>query len=584
MKGLIRLLLSAGPVRTPLLGLVLLVKAGLATGYMFAVGALVSAIADGGPRDLVGPLVVLGALMLAQDLAGPAQTMLAGDLTRAVTRKTTGTIVRAALTAGVARMENPEVADHFSLAQGRAPGALPVGPAVGALAQLGATRLTGLAAALTLASYAWWAPLPLAAAWMLTGRWVDREVRGAVAGFAASTASLRRATYFRNLGLLPAGAKELRVFGLGPWLVRRFAAAWAEGMREVLAFRQPRSAFAARLAVLAGAHVVTLSALAVAGLDVGGLTVAVQAVFGTAALGYAGDPQWTLATAGSALPHIEHVRELATARPRGGGSASGMPAREIRFEGAGFAYPGAGRNVLDGLDLTVPAGGSLALVGGNGAGKTTLLKLLAGLYEPGQGRILIDGTDLATIDPDSWRRQLAVVFQDFCRFEATLRDNVSFGAVHRPPDDDAVLDALRLAGAGDLPGRLPYGLGTIMSRQYEGGGELSGGQWQKVALARAIYAVGHGARVLILDEPTAHLDVRAESRLYERFLELTSGVTTILVSHRFSTVRMADRIAVLEGGRVAELGDHAGLVRAGGVYARSYALHAGRFRREAADA
>ncbi|MFI9550972.1 ABC transporter ATP-binding protein [Nonomuraea endophytica] len=584
MKGLIRLLLSAGPVRAPVLGLVLLVKAGLTTGYMFAVGALVSAIADGGHRDVVLPLAVLCAVLLAQDLAEPAQTMLAGDLTRAVVRRTTGTIVRAALTAGLARMENPEVVDRFSLAQGRAPGALPVGPAVGALAQLGATRLTGLAAALTLASYAWWAPLPLAAAWMLTGRWVDREVRGAVAGFAASTSSLRRATYFRNLGLLPAGAKELRVFGLGPWLVRRFAAAWAEGMKEVLAYRQPRGAFAARLAVLAAAHLVTLGALAVAGLDVGGLTVAVQAVFGTAALGYAGDPQWTLATAGSALPHIEHVRELAAARPRGGRSASGMPLRNVQFEGIGFAYPGAGRKVLDGLDLAVPAGGSLALVGGNGAGKTTLLKLLAGLYEPGQGRIRVDGMDLAAIDPDSWRRQIAVVFQDFCRFEVTLRDNVRFGAVHCPPDDDAVLDALRLAGAEDLPGRLPYGLDTIMSRQYEGGGELSGGQWQKVALARAIYALGHGARVLILDEPTAHLDVRAESRLYERFLELTSGATTILVSHRFSTVRMADRIAVLEGGRVVELGDHAGLVRAGGVYARSYTLHAGRFRREAADA
>jgi ABC-type multidrug transport system fused ATPase/permease subunit len=248
------------------------------------------------------------------------------------------------------------------------------------------------------------------------------------------------------------------------------------------------------------------------------------------------------------------------------------------FQNMSFAYPDGEGRVFDRLDLALPAGRSLALVGDNGEGKTTLIKLLARLYDPDGGRIAVDGVDLAELEPDAWRRQLAVVFQDFCRYELPARDNMGFGRIDAPRDDEALATAARLGGISDVITGLPGGWDTPLSRQYTDGAELSGGQWQRLALSRAMFAVEHGARVLILDEPTAHLDVRAESDLYERFLDLTRGLTTILVSHRFATVRLADQIAVLGNGRVAEHGTHDELLDRGGHYARMFELQAAPFQ------
>jgi ATP-binding cassette subfamily B protein len=241
-----------------------------------------------------------------------------------------------------------------------------------------------------------------------------------------------------------------------------------------------------------------------------------------------------------------------------------------------FGYPD--RPVLRHLDLVIPAGGSLALVGSNGAGKSTVIKLLARLYDHQGGRITIDGTDLRDLDLDSWRRQLAIVFQDFTRYELPLRDNVGFGRVDAPRTDDALAAAARLAGLGSMIEQLPAGWDTPLSRRLAGGSDLSGGQWQRVVFARALFAVEHGARVLVLDEPTAHLDARAEADLYERFLDITSGLTTILVSHRFATVRLAGQICVLDDGQITEQGAHDDLVAAGGRYAHMFALQSAPFR------
>jgi ABC-type multidrug transport system fused ATPase/permease subunit len=237
-----------------------------------------------------------------------------------------------------------------------------------------------------------------------------------------------------------------------------------------------------------------------------------------------------------------------------------------------FAYPvGAGAPVLEGFDLTIPAGSSLAIVGQNGAGKTTLAKLLCRLYDPQQGSIEIDGVDLRELDLDAWRARVTAVFQDFIRFELPLRDNVS-------PEGapDAVIEAaLAEAGAGHLAS-----LDTILARGYEGGTDLSGGQWQRIALARALCAVKMGAGLVLLDEPTAQLDVRGEAEIFERILAATRRATTILISHRFSTVRHADRICVLEQGRVVELGTHEELMAAGGRYRTMFELQASRFETE----
>ena len=263
--------------------------------------------------------------------------------------------------------------------------------------------------------------------------------------------------------------------------------------------------------------------------------------------------------------------------------AAGLPAREVRFRDVTFGYPGtstapgtspstplgaSGPPVLEGFDLTIPAGSSLAIVGQNGAGKTTLAKLLCRLYDPQSGAIEIDGVDIRRLDIASWRARLAAVFQDFIRFELPLRDNVSPAGA----PDWAIEAALESAGAKGLAG-----LDTILARGYEGGTDLSGGQWQRVALARALSAVERGAGVVLLDEPTAQLDVRGEAEIFERILAATRHCTTILISHRFSTVRHADRICVLEHGKVVELGTHDELMARGGRYRTMFDLQAQRF-------
>jgi ABC-type multidrug transport system fused ATPase/permease subunit len=245
-----------------------------------------------------------------------------------------------------------------------------------------------------------------------------------------------------------------------------------------------------------------------------------------------------------------------------------MPKREIRFEDVSFAYPTTGVKVLDGFDLTIPAGSSLAIVGPNGAGKTTLAKLLCRLYDPQSGTLRVDGVDVRDLDIDGWRSRVAAVFQDFVRYETSLRENVApLGAT-----DEEVTRALQRARADELAE-----LERVLSKMYEGGTDLSGGQWQRVALARALCAVELGAGLVILDEPTAQLDVRGEAEIFDRLLEATRGRTVVLISHRFSTVRHADLICVLEHGRVVELGSHDELMELGGRYKTMFDLQASRF-------
>jgi len=250
----------------------------------------------------------------------------------------------------------------------------------------------------------------------------------------------------------------------------------------------------------------------------------------------------------------------------------------IRLEGVSFAYPGTDRLVLDAVDLDLPAGSVVALVGENGAGKTTLVKLLCKLYEPSAGRILVDGAPLVRMRADEWRSRLAGAFQDFFRFELPARHSVGVGDVTRRDDERAVASAVDRAGADDLVARLPAGLDTQLGPTWPGGVEVSFGQWQKLALARGF--MRGEPLLLVLDEPTAALDAETEHALFERYAAAARhpAMVTILVSHRFSTVRMADRIVVLDGARVAQSGTHEELMAKGGPYAELYAIQAAAYR------
>jgi len=319
-------------------------------------------------------------------------------------------------------------------------------------------------------------------------------------------------------------------------------------------------------------------------LSSGALLVFLQAVIATRDLGLIDDWGWFL---GQALGVSGRVAAL-RAEARASTAASPvvpLPALEpgtrgrvaVRLDGVRFTYRGRERPTLDGVTLHIPPGQSLAIVGENGAGKSTLVKLLCGLYEPDGGQVTLDGAA-----PRQARGRVGVIFQDFVRWPLSLRENVGFGHLPSLADGAALDRALAQAGGTRLLERLPRGWETVLSREFADGAELSGGQWQRVALARALAAVHGGAGLLILDEPTASLDVRAEAELFERFLEVTRGVTTVLVSHRLASVRHADRIVVIDGGRVVEDGSHDQLIRRGGRYAGMYALQAARFAADAA--
>ncbi len=253
----------------------------------------------------------------------------------------------------------------------------------------------------------------------------------------------------------------------------------------------------------------------------------------------------------------------------------------IRLEGVGFAYPGSQRQVLQRVDLFLPAGSTVAVVGENGSGKTTLVKLLARMYEPTEGRITTDGTDVRSFRVEDWRERLSAGFQDFAKFQLVARQSIGAGDVRRDPSDAELVDAIHRGVASDVLSQLPDGLDTQLGRQFDGV-ELSTGQWQKVALARAM--LRQAPLLLVLDEPTASLDAPTEHALFERFAgaakdvaDATGGIT-LLISHRFSTVRMADLIVVVANGEITETGTHQALMRAGGTYAELYRLQARAYR------
>ena len=558
---------------------VLILRGVLPAVFAIAMGTLIGAVER---RDSLGaPLAFIGVVFVLLQVLTPIHQAISANLGSRVAAWLYDRMTEACVRPpGMGHLEDPRltgdltVARDFDMGMTGPPMFISMDFVAGGLVQM----IGGLTSAVVLFAWAWWAPLVLAGAWLSThwllresGVWRDRnteEVR----------AAQRDAEYAYRLAVDPPAAKELRLFGLADWTIERFI-----GRRRLLhelqyrATRLREKPLIWSVLLVTAANVVVFWSLADAALagsiDLGHLVLFAQVAVGTSLIAFGG-LNWAL---DSAAPPVAAVLRLEPAMGAAGAlsapskpplPADGLPAREIRFRDLTFAYPGSDRPVLEAFDLTIPAGTSLAIVGQNGAGKTTLAKLLCRLYDPQAGAIEVDGIDLRDLDVDAWRARLTAVFQDFIRFELPLRDNVAPAGA----PDDAVLAALAGAGAGGLAS-----LDTPLARGYAGGTDLSGGQWQRIALARALCAVELGAGLVLLDEPTAQLDVRGESEIFDRILAATRRSTTILISHRFSTVRHADRIAVIENGRVIELGTHDELMARRGRYCTMFELQAQRF-------
>lgn len=571
---------------------VLPVAVAAATGRV--IGTIPDTVGTGlsspGGRLLITWLAVVGGLVVTQQVLAPVVKALGETLGREVDRHLQERVMAAvARPAGLAHLTDPEVLAGLRVVRGLGlTSSDRPSLAVQALVSVVPAWLRALGAAAVLLAFHWWLGLIWLVTWPVVVFLMQREYfRVGQLGFARGS-ELRYAEYLRDLALGRPAAKEVRIWGLLDWLVDRFETVWRGAMRPIWRERRPRAR-----AVLAATGAIALVNLlsyvlliwaAVHGdLGLTGLAVFIQAL--TLANNYTAfdDQNAHLAFAAAAVPrvldlgaHIDALPGATEARPAAE-LPENTPAGEIRFRGVRFRYPGTDRDALAGVDLRIEAGRSLAIVGANGAGKSSLVKVLCGLYAPTAGEVTVDGRDLSGLDPAAWRERVAVLFQDFARYHLTVAENIGMGAPRLAGDRDLLRAAAERAGALPLIEKLPHGWDTVLSPEYTDGVDLSGGQWQRIALARALFAVDAGARVLILDEPTSALDVRAEAEIYERFLELTAGLTTILISHRFSTVRRADRIVVLDEGAIAEDGSHDELIARRGRYADMFDLQAARF-------
>jgi len=558
---------------------VLILRGLLPAVFAIAMGVLVGAVQH--KADLTAPLALFAIVFVLLQILPPIHRSLGANLGSRSAAWLYDQLTSACVgPPGMGHLENPKLttdltaARDFDLGITGPPMAISMDFIAGGLIEM----TGGIASVLLVAAYQWWAALLLAGAWAAThwllresAIWRDRntdEVR----------AAQRQADYAYRLAVEPPAAKELRLFGLAGWIVERFRTS----RRLLFDLRWEATRLRERpliwsILLVLSANILVFWSMTTAALD-GHLALPRLVTFASAVIGASmiafGGLSWALdgtAAPVSAVLRLQASMAQEGALVVGNESAKGMPVRQIRFRNVTFAYPNGSEPVLKDFDLTIPAGSSLAIVGQNGAGKTTIAKLLCRLYDPQHGAIEVDGKDVRTLDIGAWRARITAVFQDFIRFELSLRENVAPGGA----PDGLIRQALEEAGLANVAQ-----LDTVLARGYPDGTDLSGGQWQRVALARALCAVKFGAGLVLLDEPTAQLDVRGEAEIFSRILAATRRVTTILISHRFSTVRHADRICVLEHGRVVELGSHDELMAVGGRYKTMFELQASRFGEE----
>jgi len=412
------------------------------------------------------------------------------------------------------------------------------------------------------------------------------ETHFAFVGYAKNfrqTPIRRQLDYLRILGGSKEAAKELKLFGLKDFLTGRFSRLSTQVYEEDIALARRKVIAGGFLSAIGTAGYYTAYVFAVWKTVTGVFSFGTLTLLANAIREASSNLQQTFSTLSTIADQALFLTDLIAffeMRPTIQSKPNALPApRPIRsgfeFRNVSFRYPGSPRLVLNGLNFHLRPGERVALIGENGEGKTTIVKLLTRLYDPVEGQVLLDGVDLREYSLEDLYREIGVIFQDYMRYEMTARENIAVGRIEQVDNLPLIKQSAQKSMADDVIGKLPAGFDQMLGRRFDGGVDLSGGEWQKVALARAYL---RDAQVLILDEPTSALDARSEYEVFQRFAELTAGKMALFISHRFSTVRMADRIVVLENGRVAEEGDHNALTSLGGRYAEMFELQASSYR------
>ena len=569
---------------------------------MLAGGSLASrieiALSGGVSQSELDAILRAFGLVIAAFLVGEILVPLQNRVRWLVTKRVDGAARHRVMTAALAgtdmsRLHGQEFLDAMGLARGLIRwSATPGGGAAGII---GVCRdyLSGIAAAVVLATFQPVIALAaVAVALVLRVRW-RRATLEIIEVWMKSTSDRREGWYFAELGLGRVAANEMRLFGLGQWLRSRINKAGLRAWTPTWRQRTIGMGWTTLIQLIlvggvAIAGLVWAARASVSGsLDVGELVVFVPALFAVLGAGRYFNDDTAVEYGTVVLPAIETLERLAASTleqetGRVAPRTDRPPTVEMRR--VSFRYPGGDADILADVDLKIPGGTSAALVGVNGAGKTTLIRLLCGLYPPTGGAVLVDGVDLREVDLPTWHRLLAPMFQESLRLPATVADNVGIGTVERIDDKGAVRSSLDEAGALRFTRRLPQEEQSVLATRYADGSDLSGGQWQRLHLARALFAIHNGARVLLLDEPTSNLDTMSEERLVHRLLDQTSGTaTTLLVTHRLALARRADQIFVLDHGRVVERGTHDELLEQGGRYARAFSMQASLYPLEDTD-
>ncbi|MEO8373491.1 MAG: ABC transporter ATP-binding protein, partial [Candidatus Solibacter sp.] len=397
------------------------------------------------------------------------------------------------------------------------------------------------------------------------------------------TPERRKLDYLRLLGASAQSAKEVKIFGLGAYLAKHYDEVSASIFLENKALAMRRAFLGSALNVVStggyyGAYAVVLSKTLAGAVSLGSFTFLTGAF--NRSRSYIEKILSGFNDISEQAVFLKDLFDFFAMQPTIGAAPNAIPAprpfrKGFEFRNVAFSYAGSSRMVVQNINFELHPNEKIALIGENGAGKTTLVKLLARLYDPTEGKILLDGIDLREYDVDDLRREIGVIFQDYMRYDLLIRENIGFGKIESLGDQSRIESAAVKSLAKSVVDRLPNGYDQMVGRRFEGGVDLSGGEWQKFALARAYM---RDAQLLILDEPTATLDARAEYEVFQRFSELTRERMAVLISHRFSTVRMADRILVLADGSIREQGTHEQLLSLGGRYAELFELQAAGYR------